>query len=261
MKETPFIKKIGEFSRNLRIEFVKKIIVFDTLDSTNGTAKDLAAAGAEEGTVVLARRQQHGRGRFDRIWESPDGGMYLSLILRPQLSPDKISLLPLVAGLAVAKTVDSYGLHTTIKWPNDVLVNGKKIAGILLESEGNGQSIRYVVVGIGMNINIDMMALSTDIRYRSTSILQEKGTTVEYLEVLKRFLTQFEQDYLHLLHYQYDSIIHEWKKRSDTLGKQVQVRTPIETIQGVAIDIDESGFLLLRTEQGTVRKIYSGDCL
>jgi BirA family biotin operon repressor/biotin-[acetyl-CoA-carboxylase] ligase len=153
MKERAFVKKTREFSKRLHIDVVKNLLVFDELDSTNSTAKELALAGAEEGTVVLARTQNQGRGRFDRIWQSPEGGIYLSFILRPKVSAEKTSLLPFVAALALTKTIDSYGLHATIKWPNDVRVNGKKIAGILLESEVIGHSSNYVVVGIGMNLN------------------------------------------------------------------------------------------------------------
>jgi BirA family biotin operon repressor/biotin-[acetyl-CoA-carboxylase] ligase len=261
MKETTFVKKTIAFSNKLHIDFVKKLLVFDDLDSTNTTAKEFARAGAEEGTIVIARTQIQGRGRFERIWQSPAGGVYLSLILRPKVSIEKTSLLPFVAALAVTKTIESYGKHATIKWPNDVRVNGKKIAGILLESEGNGHMMNYVVVGIGMNLNIDIKELSSDIRPQSTSLFHELSYPVDYHEFLKTFLKQFESFYGVFREQHYEKIIDEWKDHADTLGKIIRVETSTETVQGTAFDIDQSGFLLLRTEGGEIKKILSGDCL
>lgn len=261
MKETRFVRDTVDFSKNLPSGFVKKMVVFDTVDSTNSTAKDLAVADAEEGTVVIACRQKHGRGRFDRVWQSPEGGMYLSLILRPRVPVEKLSLLPLVAGLAVAKTVESFRVQTTMKWPNDVLANGKKIAGILLESEAEGGSIRYVVVGIGMNLNVDVKVLSADIQPRSTSLSHEVGAHVDYYAVLRAFFMYFEQEYSFLVDHQYERIIDEWKALSDTIGKTIRVQTSSGIVQGEAVDIDQSGFLLVRTEKGKLEKLTSGDCL
>lgn len=261
MKERAFVKKTREFSKKLPIDVVKNLLVFDELDSTNSTAKELAHDGAEEGTIVIARKQNQGRGRFDRIWQSPEGGVYLSFILRPRISAEKTSLLPFVAALALTKTIESYGLHATIKWPNDVRVNGKKIAGILLESEVIGHAINYVVVGIGMNLNIDITHFSTDIQPRSTSIIHELGSPVDYHEFLRTFFIQFGSFYKLFVEQQYDRIIDEWKTHTDTLGKTIRVQTSTETLQGIAFDIDQSGFLLLRTERGEIKKIMSGDCL
>jgi len=261
MKERAFVKKTRNFSKKLHIPVVKNLLVFDELDSTNSTAKDLAHYGAEEGTIVIARTQNQGRGRFDRIWQSPEGGIYLSFILRPRISAEKTSLLPFVAALALTKTIESYGLHATIKWPNDVRVNGKKIAGILLESEVIGDTINYVVVGIGMNLNIEITHFSTDIQPRSTSMIHELGNPVDYHEFLRAFFIQFWSFYKLFIEQQYDRIIDEWKNHTDTLGKTIRVQTATETLQGIASDIDQSGFLLLRTESGETKKIMSGDCL
>ena len=261
MKETKFVTKTTNFSKNLHIDLVKKMLVFDEVNSTNITAKELAQAGAEEGTVVIARKQHHGRGRFDRIWQSPDGGVYLSIILQPKKSTENISLLPLVAALTVARTITLYGLHTTIKWPNDVQVNGKKIAGILLESEIRGHEVIYVVVGIGINLNIDRKDLSADIQPRSTSMFHELGSPVDYHEFLRTFFMQFDRIYSLFVDHKFQRIIDEWKIQTDTLGKTICVQTSTETLQGIAFDIDQSGFLLLRKENGEIKKILSGDCL
>lgn len=261
MDKKSFEEKTSEFSKNLVVGFVKKLLVFQNLDSTNQTAKDLARGGAEEGTVIFAYTQSKGRGRFERIWQSPEGGVYVSLILRPSIDPEKVSLLPIGAALVLAKTIESYGLHPTIKWPNDVRVNGKKIAGILLESEINGNTLNYVIVGIGVNVNIDSRLLSDDIRLHSTSLKSEIGTTVDYFEFLRRFFREFDEFYHRFTKQQYDMIVEEWKSYSDTLGKVLRIQTSIESIQGTAFDVDQSGFLLLRTEKGDIKKILSGDCL
>ena len=261
MKKTIFVKKTADFSKNLHIDLVKNMFVFDKVNSTNSTAKELAQDGAKEGTVVIARIQHQGRGRFDRIWQSPDGGVYLSMILRPKKSTEKISLLPLVAALAVVRTITLYGLHTTIKWPNDIQVNGKKIAGILLESEIKGPEVIYVVVGIGINLNIDRKDLSPDIRPQSTSMFHELEFRVDYHEFLRAFFTQFERVYSLFADHQLQKIIDEWKIHTDTLGKTIRVQTSTETLQGIAFDIDPLGFLLLRIENGEIKKILSGDCL
>jgi BirA family biotin operon repressor/biotin-[acetyl-CoA-carboxylase] ligase len=261
MKETLFVKKTLEFSKNLHIDLVKKLFVFDEVDSTNRIAKELALANAEEGTVIIARTQHHGRGRFDRIWQSPEGGVYLSIILRPKKSTQKISLLPFVAALAIARTIKLYGLDANIKWPNDTLVNGKKIAGILLESEIKEEALIYVVVGIGMNLNIDIRDLSPDIQPRSTSMFHELGSPVDYHEFLRTFFIQFEKAYLLFVENQFERIIDEWKIHTDTLGKTIRVQTSTGILQGIAFDIDPLGFLLLRTENGEIKKILSGDCL
>jgi BirA family biotin operon repressor/biotin-[acetyl-CoA-carboxylase] ligase len=259
MKESAFVKKTKTSLHNL--DFLKKPCVFDIVDSTNATARDFATAGAQEGTVVIARTQRQGRGRYERSWESPEGGLYLSLILRPENSYEKTSLLAFVAALAVAKTIRSYKVHATIKWPNDVRVNGRKIAGILLESEGQGQSIDYVIVGVGINLAVDLKDLSSRIQTRSTSLHHELQNPVDYHEFLNTFITAFEHYYKSYQEQRWDEIIDEWKTYSDTLGKNVRVKTMTGTLEGKAFDVDKSGFLLLQTSTGETKKILSGDCL
>jgi BirA family biotin operon repressor/biotin-[acetyl-CoA-carboxylase] ligase len=261
MEKESFEKKVDDFSKGLNVDFVKKIFCFQSVDSTNRKAKDLAWAGAEEGTVILAKSQDKGRGRFNRTWESPEGGLYLSLIVRPNVPPQHVSVLSLGAALAVAKTIEWYGLHATIKWPNDVRVNGKKIAGILLESELKGNAMSFVIIGIGVNVNIDASSFSSEIRAQSTSIVSELGVSVDHFSFLKKILIQLIEVYGWFNHGKYSRIINEWKTYSDTLGKKIQVQTSTESIHGTAEDIDSAGFLIVKTAQGERKKIYSGDCL
>ncbi|MBN2599437.1 MAG: biotin--[acetyl-CoA-carboxylase] ligase [Candidatus Thermoplasmatota archaeon] len=261
MKKSSYIKKTEAFFEHLAQDVVKKSFVFDEVGSTNIKAKELAKAGAEEGTVVIAKRQSQGRGRFERNWESPEGGVYLSVILRPSESFEKLPLLSFVAALAVTKTIRSYGLPATIKWPNDVRVNGRKIAGILLESEGDGRSITYVIVGVGINLSVDLTKFSAPIQNKSTSVVNELHYQVDYHEFLKIFFLSFQHYYELMKAQRYGTIIDEWKASSDTLGKRVRIQTMTETLQGIAFDVDQSGFLLLRTEDAEIKKMVSGDCL
>jgi BirA family biotin operon repressor/biotin-[acetyl-CoA-carboxylase] ligase len=261
MEKESFEKKIDDFSKHLKVNIVKKILSFTSIDSTNKKAKDLASAGAEEGTVILAQSQKNGRGRFDRIWESPEGGLYLSLLVRPKVLTQDASLLSLGAALAVAKTIELYGLRATIKWPNDVRVNGKKIAGILLESELNGNSLSFVIIGIGINLNIDAASFSSEIRAQSTSVVSELGASADYFSFLRDLMIQLNEVYEWFTQHKYSKIVTEWKTYTDTVGQAIKVQTSTESIQGTAVDIDSSGFLIVQTTQGERKKIYSGDCL
>jgi len=187
--------------------------------------------------------------------------VYLSLILRPTILPKDTSLLPFVAALAVTKTLDSYGVSAAIKWPNDVRVKGKKIAGILLESEAKETTVNYVIIGIGINLNIGLTQLSSDLRPCSTSLISEVHHHTDPFDFLERFFQQFNTFYTIFKKKEYDRIVEQWKQHSDTLGKNIQIRTNTKIIQGTAIDVDSSGFLLVRTEAGEQKRIMSGDCL
>lgn len=259
MKDNTCSEKIVALSKNLEINLVKKILVFDELSSTNSKAKKLAQKGEEEGTVVIAKIQNNGRGRFERIWESPDGGLYLSIILRPDIPPEKITLLPLIAALAVTKTINEYGLSACIKWPNDVRVNGKKIAGILLESDDN--QLRYVVLGIGVNLNIDISRFSEELKNVVTSLSEELATTIDYHTFLKKLLSMLDTYYTMFIDKDFDKILREWKTKSDTLGRKVRIVTSSDEITGKAYDVDESGFLIVIMDSGKYKKITSGDCM
>jgi len=260
MSENVFIKRIMDFSSTYHGPFVTKIYMFDALASTNGTARSLALQGAEEGTIVIAQTQNKGRGRFDRVWQSPKGGVYLSLLLRPKTPVGKTPLLAFVAALAVTHTIRSFHVPACIKWPNDVLVHGKKIAGILLESETNGTRVSHVIIGIGVNLNTNLTHLSTDVRKHATSLRKELGSSINIDEFLNTFFLQFDRFYQLFSAHHFDLIIEVWKKQSDILGKRIKVQTTNDIIQGTAVDVDQSGFLLLKTSEGTILRVTSGDC-
>lgn len=260
MSESVFVKKITEFSNIYHGPFVKKIYAFDNLASTNSTARSLALKRSEEGTVVIAQTQRKGRGRFDRVWQSPKGGVYLSLLLRPKAPAEKTLLLTYVAALAVTNTIRSFNLPARIKWPNDVLVQGKKIAGILLESATKNTQVSYVIVGIGVNLNTNLVLLSTDVRNNATSLCIEHGSPIDYDEFLTNFFLQFDRFYQVFVAGKFDQIIDAWKQQSDTLGKRIKVQTTNDIVHGTAVDVDQSGFLLLKTQEGRIIRVTSGDC-
>jgi len=261
MNNDDFTNKTLCLSKRINIDFIKKFVVFDKLSSTNSKAKELAKDGEAEGAVVIARMQKSGRGRFDRRWESPDGGLYFSIILKPDVSPDKTTLLPLVFALAVSTTISSYGLSSTIKWPNDVRVHKKKIAGILLESNVNENQLCHVILGIGVNLNIDVNLFSSKLKDTATSLLHELHTVVDYHKFLENLLFSFDTYYSMFLNKEFDCIISEWKTLSDTLDRRVKIVTSSDEIIGKAYDVDRSGFLLVITDTGEYKKIMSGDCL
>ena len=260
MKTSPFIEKTNKFFKNFKNDFFKNIFVYEEIHSSNSKAKELAQKGAEEGTLIITKIQKRGKGRFNRVWESPEGGLYLSIILKPNCTPDKTTILPLLTSIVVSKTIDIYAPSSKIKWPNDVLLNDKKIAGILLESEVLKNKVEYVILGIGINLNTDTNLLTKNVQLISTSLSKEIGKNIDYYSFLKDLLNNFHKYYKIFCNENYNLIIKEWKNQSDTIGKRVHIKTSTEQLTGKVIDIDQSGFLILNTIKGTQKKITSGDC-
>jgi BirA family biotin operon repressor/biotin-[acetyl-CoA-carboxylase] ligase len=240
--------------------FTKKIIFFEDLPSTNSIVRELAIARESEGVVVVSKKQNKGRGRFNRIWESPEGGIYLSTILRPKISPEKTTLLPLVASLAVYDTIRFFKLNPKIKWPNDIRVNSKKIAGILLESDIKENKLDYVILGIGINLNTDINLFSKELRNSTTSLSNEIGSYVDEKQFLDRLLSDLNSRYKQFKDGDFKNIIRDWKENSDTICKKVKIDTSTEEITGIAKDIDEHGFLIVDTDSKNNIKISNGDC-
>ncbi len=262
MKYEKFLERTQDLSKKLDLRIVKKIIVFDEISSTNEKAKKLALEDEDEGTIIISKTQKKGRGRFNRKWESPDGGLYLSIILKPDITPDKTTILPLMTALAVSKAITScYKLQTKIKWPNDVRINGKKVAGILLESEHAGNQLKYVVLGIGINLNNKPDSFPSELKNSTTSLSFELTSKVDYYKFLENLLIILDKYYSMFLNGAFNMILNEWRINSDTLDKKVIIETSSDKIKGKAIDIDQSGFLIVATESGETKKITSGDCI
>jgi BirA family biotin operon repressor/biotin-[acetyl-CoA-carboxylase] ligase len=225
------------------------------LGSTHDLARQLAQAGAPEGTVVLAGRQTGGRGRLGRSFISPRGGLYFTIVLRPPL--EHLRPLPIISALAVARGLEQVtGLSTALKWPNDVLVRGRKICGILMESELTGQAVNYVLLGIGINVNADMSAYP-EIAAIATSAAAEAGREVSREALAAAVLNELER--LYLASRAGQRVQDEWRARLDTLGRQVRVTCGQAVEEGLAEDVDSDGSLILRRPDGSRVAIAAGD--
>ena len=245
-----------ELERLLETKIIgKKILFFEEVDSTNNKAKQIAL-GENEGTVVISEMQTSGRGRRGREWYSPKGGVYVSFVLKPNVSPEKASQLTLVSSLALVETLNSMdnNLNAKIKWPNDILISGKKISGILTELSADVEKINYIVVGVGINLNTEKEILPEN----GTSLKIEMKEEVSIKLFLKSFLEHYDSIYQEYINGKIDLIIERWKNNSDTLGKKVKIIGINETFEGLAKDIDENGALILQTKEKEI-KVYSGD--
>jgi len=251
---------LTELKKLLRTHVLgKKIVYYEEIDSTNSAAKALASQGAEEGTVVIAESQKSGRGRCSRRWLSPRGGVWFSVLLRPQLKLSEATILTLMAGVAVAKAVTELtGLDARLKWPNDVMVGERKLCGILTESASFG-SHYSIVIGVGLNADVDMEALPREIQQTATSLI-ELGSSVGRERLISKTLEAMERLYLPEAEgVDVGSLIRsEWRKRSNILKSNVRVDVSGETLDGVAEDVDCDGGLLLRLEDGSIRKLLVG---
>jgi len=237
------------------------IVYFQETDSTNLRAKSLADRGAPEGTVVIAESQTEGRGRRGRTWFSPAGeGIYVSVILRPALSPNEASRLTLLAAVAAAETL----LHLTslsvrIKWPNDIMVRGKKLAGILTQVSTEMDAVDYIVVGLGLNVNTPLKHFPADLRNSATSIQAEMNGPFPRIRLLRLYLERFEDRYEMFKQSGFQPILERWKELSDIIGKRIRVDLLNHYCTGEVLDIDQDGILILREQDGTLQRILSGD--
>jgi BirA family biotin operon repressor/biotin-[acetyl-CoA-carboxylase] ligase len=228
-----------------------KIIYRLTTDSTQNLAILLAEKNPNsDGIVIIAGEQKSGRGRQNRKWLSPKGGIWLSVVLRPRISASKITLLPFAAALAVCDTIKkTTQLDAKLRWPNDVTISGKKVAGILIDISMEAERINYAVVGIGINANVDSSAISSYLEkgIKVTSLSDELGHKTNILDLTKVILERLEYYYMELKRCAPNTIIEEWKKNSDILYQKVAVTQNNRTIQGIAADVNDDGSLLVRT--------------
>jgi BirA family biotin operon repressor/biotin-[acetyl-CoA-carboxylase] ligase len=249
-----------EISQGLKTRILKgPIHHFETLASTNDLAKEMGAKGAPEGTLVVAEGQTAGRGRLGRGWASPPGaGLYVSLLLRPPLPPTEMPQITLTVAVAVARAIRrATGLVPGIKWPNDLLLQGKKVAGILTEMETESDQIRYLVVGLGLNINNS--EFPTELQATATSLALAGGRTFSRLDILKSWLEEFEDLYERFLAREFPGILEEWKKYTVTLGHPVTVRQGPLEISGQALEVAPDGALLIQTGTGEIVRVASGE--
>lgn len=241
----------------LRATFLGRTYVhYPSTSSTMDRAKEYAREGCPEGTVIIAEEQTAGRGRQQRPWLSPKGkNLTFSVVLYPQ--PRPAQWLTPAAGIAVARAVEGMsGLTPRLKWPNDVLLGGKKVGGILVESETQGERLLFAVIGIGINVNFDPGQYE-EIAATATSLSQELGRAVSRCALLQRTLEELERAYVSLR--QGAGLSPEWRRLLDTLGRWVTVSGPGLAVAGYAEDIDEEGRLLVRQANGAVIPLSAGD--
>ncbi len=243
-------------TNDLGTSFVgQRVICYSSLRSTMEVAKREAQRGAAEGTTIIADEQTAGRGRTKRVWLSPKGSIALSVILYPAVA--HLPSLVMLASLAVAHSIEAVtGLKTQTKWPNDVLINGKKVCGILIESEVLGNTVTYVIVGIGLNVNL-RLADFPDILPIATSLSDELGRNVSRVELIRRLLVEMERLYLTLP--AGGSVYEEWRERLVTVGRRVSVQWGETRHEGIAESVARDGSLMLRHPDGSLTKVLAGD--
>ncbi|MBI2328862.1 MAG: biotin--[acetyl-CoA-carboxylase] ligase [Chloroflexi bacterium] len=243
-------------SRDLETRFVgQRVIYYPSLTSTMAVARREAQQGAAEGTVIVADEQTAGKGRLKRAWLSPGGNVALSLILYPALA--NLPSLIMLASLAVVHSIEAVtGLKSQVKWPNDVLINGRKVSGILIENDVQANTVNYTIIGIGININL-RLADFPEILPVATSLGAELGRDVSRLSVIRCLLVEIERLYLVLS--VGGSVYEEWRDSLVTLGKRVRATTGETIYEGVAESVDRDGSLRLRGWDGSLTRIVAGD--
>lgn len=255
---------------SLHTSFIgKTIYIYRSVESTQTIALRLAEQWVDNlhGTVIVAEDQRKGRGRMGRIWISQHGGIYLSIILQPKLKAAQITILPLLSALSVCDVIKKMtNLNAKVKWPNDVVIDGRKVSGILLDISTEADKINFVVIGIGVNANIDITKIHSDIKkstgfYGITSLQNElEGKEIDKFDFIQQLLENIESYIMQLETEGAKEIIKKCKEISDTLGKVVIAKQSTEILQGIAVDMDENdGFLIIETPSGSIHKVTSGD--
>ena len=259
---SPDLLTPSEVSPLLKTKWIGRTIhYFHAIDSTNSKAYELALAGAEEGEVVIAESQEKGRGRLGRKWFSPPFlNLYLSVILRPKIPPHQASLITLMAAVATADAVQKLSkLSPSIKWPNDILLEGRKVAGLLNEIHSETDRIHFVILGIGVNLNMGAKMFSKEIQEVATSLKKEMGQVISRKAFLQALLLELEMWYEIFLKEGALPVLKAWRDRAQIEGRSVKVTSLGETLSGIAVDIDSDGALILEMGDGEQKRIVAGD--
>ncbi|MGB3367087.1 MAG: biotin--[acetyl-CoA-carboxylase] ligase [Acidaminobacteraceae bacterium] len=237
-----------------------KIHYFEEISSTSTYAKEIATKGCEGGTLIISELQVEGRGRLGRNWESPKGsGIWMSLVLKPDLAPTKASKITQIAAAAVVIAVNNiYKLEAKIKWPNDIVINGKKICGILTEMNAELNHINYIVVGIGVNVNTENFPI--DLEDKATSIFNITSEKSNRIPLIVEILKIFEELYVkYLEEYDFTEVLEINRKYSATIGRDVVVTRRNDVLKGFAYDLNDEGELLIRKEDEKIETVYYGE--
>jgi BirA family biotin operon repressor/biotin-[acetyl-CoA-carboxylase] ligase len=239
----------------------RDIRVFTETTSTNDVVEKLAQDGVREGVVVFAESQTRGRGRLGRVWTSPPGkGLWFSVLLRPKLRPQSVTQLTIAAATAVERALrHETGLALDIKWPNDLLAGGRKLVGILTELNAELDHVKYVILGIGVDVNLDAAAWPAELRRVATSLKLETGRPWNRAGLAAAILRELDRDYARLGAGDFRGVAAEWERRCATIGRNVTIQIGDRRIQGRAEALDDDGALLIRTQHGRIERIIGGD--
>ena len=262
-EETDYIKK-SEIQKDLNTQYIgKELYVFKEVASTNTVAKFLSMHNVANGTVVISEKQTQAKGRSGKSWESPLGGVWLSIILKPNVDQSKFPMITLATGVAVAKTLEKIGVEEPeIKWPNDIMINGKKICGILTEAIAKFNTVENVIIGVGIDANLDVSQFPKELQAGTTTLKEELKREGNENLLIKIFLEEFEKISELFNHEGYEVILKEWRKSSYSIGKIVEVREPFNTYyDGYVVGINKEGALIVEKIDGTLKKVISGECI
>jgi len=239
----------------------RDIQVFEQTTSTNDVVEKLARDGVKEGVVVFAESQTRGRGRLGRKWVSPaHKGLWFSVLLRPDLRPQETTQLTVASATALRRAIQSEtGLKPEIKWPNDILIRGKKVAGILTELSAEVDRVKHIILGIGVDVNLNANEFPPELRKTATSLKIETGETVSRAELAVAILRELDFDYARICGGKFPAVADEWESGCATIGKNVTVHIGERKIHGRAESLGDDGALLLRTEHGRLETITGGD--
>ena len=239
----------------------KKVYAFWSVGSTNEFAYTRAIQDEIDGTLVIAEQQSKGRGRKSRTWDSPfNKGLWFSLILRPDLPASRAGLVPYLAGVSLVEAVENFtGLKPFVKWPNDLLLNSKKFCGILSEVEFENGKIKFIILGIGININHKMNEFPEEFRAQATSLRIESESQIDRVDFLAEILLRLEENLNNMKESGFHNILKKWKKKCPQFEKEVVIVQDDKQYRGTFEELDDAGCLLLRTNNGELKKIVAGD--
>jgi BirA family biotin operon repressor/biotin-[acetyl-CoA-carboxylase] ligase len=255
-----------EVHKKLRTQFIgKKMRYLENTPSTIWVGKQICSEGDVEkmhGLVIIAEEQTGGIGRMGRAWVSPSGGIWITIVLKPGIPIDHVFMVTMAGSVAVARAIrKEFDLGALIKWPNDIFIGDKKVAGLLLELSAEADMIHHCLLGIGIDVNVPLNQFSPALQKEITTISAEVGHDVDRATFLARILKEFENRYLLIESGEYEAIIREWKSLSCTLEHRVLITTMKNSFEGEAIDIDEFGALMIRKDNGKIERVIAGDCV
>ncbi len=260
--KTPKKMTADEIRLGLTTEFIGRNLYYEeSVESTQRIAHQLASENAPEGTVILAEEQRAGKGRMDRKWHSPKyTGVWMSMILKPNIPLTKAPQLTLLTAVAVAQAIEeAAGLSAEIKWPNDILINGKKVTGILTELQAEADRIHSVIIGIGINVNQKQADFPIELQEKASSLAIEKGEDISRAGLIKSIFKHFEKLYLLYLEKGFFPIKLLWEGYAVSIGKTIKARTLTKVIEGKALGITDEGVLKLEDQTGEIHHVYSAD--